>query len=268
VADLALHGANLLRGELRHVQPLGGGSLSELVRIVLADGRIAIVKGGPTPQREAAMLAALRASSVPTPEVYAFDERALVLEVLSNDGALASAWSGLGNVLTTLHQSEGGHYGWTDDYAFGPLTIINHWSDNWPCFWADNRLLCHTRYVGTTLSVRLEKLCSDLVNRLPQNPKPSLLHGDLWSGNVLVADREISGLIDPACYYGHNEVDIAMLMMFDQPGDIFFSAYKKLEAGHEERLRIYRLWSALVHLRLFGIGYRSLVERLLTELGV
>lgn len=268
MTDLALHGANLLHGDLRHVQPLGGGSLSELVRIVLADGRAAIVKGGPTPQREAAMLSALRDCGVPTPEVYAFDEHALVLEVLPNDGVIASAWPGLGQILRTLHQKAGERYGWPDDYAFGPLAIANCWSSNWPQFWADNRLLCHSRYVGASLSVRLERLCADIENRLPRNPKPSLLHGDLWSGNVLVADRAISGLIDPACYYGHGEVDIAMLMMFDQPGAAFFSAYEKLEAGHEERLRLYRLWPALVHFRLFGIGYRSLVERLLTELGV
>jgi fructosamine-3-kinase len=97
---------------------------------------------------------------------------------------------------------------------------------------------------------------------------PALLHGDLWGGNVLVGGDRVSGLIDPACYYGHSEVDIAMLQMFDHPGEAFFSAYGKLEAGHKERLDIYRLWPALVHLRLFGSGYRPLVERLLTELGV
>jgi fructosamine-3-kinase len=59
-----------------------------------------------------------------------------------------------------------------------------------------------------------------------------------------------------------------MLMMFDNPGTAFFASYGKLEPGHEERLAIYRLWPALVHLRLFGSGYRPLIERLLTDLGV
>jgi len=81
---------------------------------------------------------------------------------------------------------------------------------------------------------------------------------------VLVAGNRVSGLIDPACYYGHVEVDIAMLTLFDRPSTEFYDAYGPLEPGPEERLFIYRLWPALVHLRLFGSGYRSLVEQQLT----
>ena len=95
-----------------------------------------------------------------------------------------------------------------------------------------------------------------------------LLHGDLWGGNVLVAGNRVSGLIDPACYFGHVEVDIAMLTLFDRPGAEFYQAYGPLDPGHEERLLIYRLWPALVHLRLFGGGYRSLVEQHLSAAGV
>jgi fructosamine-3-kinase len=94
-----------------------------------------------------------------------------------------------------------------------------------------------------------------------------LLHGDLWGGNVLAANNRVSALIDPACYYGHAEVDIAMLELFDSPSPSFFEAYGALEPGYRERLVIYRLWPALVHLRLFGDSYRALVLRLLAEAG-
>jgi len=268
VNPLAEQGAALLGGKLRHVQPLGGGSLSALVRIVLEDGREAIVKTGPAPQSEARMLKALQQAGVPAPEVYAANGEALVIAVLASEGGVGTVWSDLGRVLHTLHQSHGTRYGWEEDYAFGPVAITNRWSDDWPLFWAEHRLLCHLRSVGTSLARRLELLCSDLYNRLPAAPVPSLLHGDLWGGNVLVKGERVSGLIDPACYFGHGEVDIAMLEMFDHPGAAFFSAYGELESGHKERLAIYRLWPALVHLRLFGSGYRPLVERLLTELGV
>jgi fructosamine-3-kinase len=268
MTTLADRGVALLGGTLRHVETLGGGSLSRLVRIVLTDGREAIVKAGPRPKTEAAMLRAVRAAGAPAPEVFAADDEVLVIECLPQSGGVGIAWDDLGRILLHLHAAHGERYGWAEDYAFGPVAIANGWSEDWPDFWAQNRLLVNVKYVGAGLTRRLERLCVDLPNRLPARPAPALLHGDLWGGNVLVFGDKVSGLIDPACYFGHVEVDVAMLMMFDHPGAAFFAAYGKLDAGHKERLDIYRLWPALVHLRLFGSGYRPLVERLLSDLGV
>jgi fructosamine-3-kinase len=265
---LAAKGAALLGGSVRDVQNLGGGSLSRLAQVTLTCGRTVIVKNGPAPRAEAAMLCAIRAAGAPAPEVFAADEEVLVIAALPETAGVGMAWNDLGSVLARLHATHGERYGWAEDYAFGPVAIANRWADDWPRFWAENRLLVNCRYVGARVARRLEHLCTDLANRLPARPPASLLHGDLWGGNVLVDGDKVSGLIDPACYYGHGEVDIAMLMMFDHPGAAFFSTYGKLEAGHRERLDIYRLWPALVHLRLFGSGYRPLVERLLSDLGV
>lgn len=77
----------------------------------------------------------------------------------------------------------------------------------------------------------------------------------------------VSGLIDPACYHGHAEVDLAMLALFGRPGPAFHDNYGALEPGAEDRLPVYQLWPALVHLRLFGAGYRGLVERCLNAAG-
>lgn len=265
--ELAHQGAALLGGALRHAVPLGGGSLSRLLRIVLEDGREAIVKSSAAPQTEAHMLAAIAAAGIPAPKVYGITAELLVLQVLADEGGVGTVWPELGEVLQRLHRNRGTRYGWSEDYAFGPVAIANPWTNDWPHFWAEYRLRNHLRYVGTGLARRLERLCGDLPNRLPASPPPALLHGDLWGGNVLVGRGRISGLIDPACYYGHGEVDIAMLMMFDKPDASFFSAYGALQPGHKERLDIYRLWPALVHLRLFGAGYRPLVEGLLSGLG-
>ena len=148
------------------------------------------------------------------------------------------------------------------------MRVDNSWSDAWPDFWGQRRLLNQAPYLPAGLGHRIEALVRDLPEHLPRHPVPSLLHGDLWGGNVLVAGSRISGLIDPACYYGHAEVDFAMLGLFDRPGPALFAAYGGPEPGYDARLPIYQLWPALVHLRLFGAGYRKLVERLLTAVGV
>ena len=102
---------------------------------------------------------------------------------------------------------------------------------------------------------------------LPRTPSPALLHGDLWSGNALFGPGHTAHLIDPACYFGHAEVDLAMLRLFGQPDSAFQEGYGATDAGIADRRPIYQLWPALVHLRLFGAGYRGLVERCLRAAG-
>jgi fructosamine-3-kinase len=264
---LAEIGAALIGGVLHRTEALSGGDLSQIVRIALTDGREAIVKNGPSPRTEAAMLKTIAASGAPAPAVLGVSDEALVLDLLPTGGALSDAWASLGSALATLHRARGARYGWVEDYAFGPLPIANGWADDWPGFWAGRRLLVHLAHLPPVLARRVEALAADLANRLPAHPAPALLHGDLWGGNVLVAGSRISGLIDPACYYGHVEVDLAMLTLFDRPDGAFYDAYGPLEPGHEERSVIYRLWPALVHLRLFGGGYRPMVERFLSDAG-
>ncbi|MDE2183050.1 MAG: fructosamine kinase family protein [Alphaproteobacteria bacterium] len=268
MSTLAETGARLLGGTVRRAEMLAGGDLSQLVRLVLTDGREAIVKKGASSRAEAAMLEAIAAGGAPAPKVLAVGDDALVLEVVPAGGSLHGAWRSLGTAIAALHTTAGERYGWAQDYAFGPVAIENAWSGDWTSFWAERRLLVNIPHVPVALGKRIEELAADISNRLPRNPRPSLLHGDLWSGNVLVDDNRVSAFIDPACYYGPGEVDLAMLTLFDHPSAAFYSAYGELEPGHDERLVLYRLWPALVHLRLFGGGYQALVERLLTAAGV
>ena len=267
MTTLAEHGAALLDGALAQADALGGGDLSQILRIELADGREAIVKNGPAPRTEAAMLRAIAASGAPAPAVLGVSAGALVIERLPAGGGLNGAWASLGEVLATLHGAQGERYGWAEDYAFGRIAIPNGWQEDWPGFWAKNRLLPHVGRIAGDIGRRIEALAARLPDLLPARPAPALLHGDLWGGNVLVSNARVTGLIDPACYYGHAEVDFAMLRLFDRPTPALHKAYGPLEPGYEERVAIYQLWPALVHLRLFGRGYRGLVERLLAEVG-
>jgi fructosamine-3-kinase len=241
--------------------------LSQVLRIALADGRAAVVKGGPDPRAEGAMLRAIGAAGAPAPNVLAVDGATLVLEALPASGRVSSAWASLGAALALLHDTTGARYGWDCDYAFGAVAIDNAWNADWPSFWAEHRLMTHVPHIPPALARRVEALARDCPSRLPAQPRASLLHGDLWGGNVLVADGVVTGLIDPACYFGHGEVDIAMLGLFDDPAPAFFQAYGTLEAGADERLLIYRLWPVLVHVRLFGMSYCSMAEALLSALG-
>ncbi|GJE54456.1 fructosamine kinase family protein [Methylobacterium thuringiense] len=267
MSALAAHGAALLGGSLVRAEPIGGGDLSSVMRIVLADGREAVVKDGPDPPAEAAMLRAIRATGAPAPDVLAVDATALVLERLAvSDDRGADA--DLGRAVARLHAATGARYGWAQDFAFGRVAIENGWSAEWPAFWAERRLLCHVPHCDPALGRRIESLAASLSKRLPARPRPALLHGDLWGGNVLCDGARVSGLIDPACSYGHAEVDLALLTLFGRPGPAFRDAYGPAEPGFSERVPLYQLWPALVHLRLFGAGYRGMVEGLLDAVGV
>jgi fructosamine-3-kinase len=266
--SLADRAARLLGGRAATVTPLAGGELSSVIQLELVDGRMAIVKGGPDPVAEAKMLEAIGRAGAPAPAVLAVDTQVLVLEVLPSSGGLESAWRDLGLVLARLHGARGPRFGWCDDYAFGEVAIVNGWTDDWPRFWSERRLVNHLTALPPDLARRVERLAAALPDRLPATPPASLLHGDLWSGNVLAAGPRVTGLVDPACYYGDAEVDFAMLRLFAAPGFELLEAYGALAPGSEKRLPIYQLWPALVHLRLFGQGYRPMVEGLLTDCGV
>lgn len=249
------------------MQPVHGGDLSTVVRLGWADGTEIIAKLGPLVAREARMLAAIRATGAPAPAVLGIAGEVLFLESLPTASPSASAWRALGAGLRSLHDHAGPAYGWDEDYAFGQVAIGNRRTDDWPSFWAERRLLPTAALLPTPIARRVETLCHRLPDLLPRHPPPSLLHGDLWSGNVLFGPRDTAWLIDPACYHGDPEVDLAMLHLFGRPGSGFAEGYGALSAGAAHRRPIYQLWPGLVHMRLFGDGYRGLVERCLDAAG-
>lgn len=268
MSDLARRAATLLSDCVNRVTPLPGGDLSEVVAITLRSGREVVAKSGPAPRTEAAMLAAIRAAGAPAPRVLAVDDATLVLERLPAGGQPGpAAWAQLGAVLAGLHRTTGPAYGWPADYAFGSVPIPNGAPPDWPAFWAERRLLAGPAPLPAALAARLDRLAASLGDRLPRAPEAVLLHGDLWTGNVLVHGDRITGLVDPACAHGHLEVDLAMLCLFADPPAPFWEACGAPDPGWPERRAIYQLWPALVHLRLFGPGYLGLVARCLDATG-
>ncbi|MEW2914890.1 fructosamine kinase family protein [Leisingera sp. JC11] len=257
---------SLLGAEVAHARPLHGGDLSEVRLLTLSDGRQAVAKTGPLVAAEAAMLRAIRDAGAPAPEVLGVAGPVLLMDALEETAAGAEGWQALGHSLRQLHSVTGPHYGWAEDYAFGGVEIPNAPLENWVEFWASRRLLASPDALPRDLRQRVEALCLRLPELLPAAPPAALLHGDLWSGNVLFSGPA-AYLIDPACYWGHGEVDLAMLHLFGAPPAAFHDAYGEPEPGYEARRAIYQLWPALVHLRLFGSGYRSMVVARLDALG-
>lgn len=258
--------ANLAGAAVTTRVSLHGGDLSVVERVDLADGRSVVAKHGPHTLAEAGMLCAMAKTGTPVPAVLGQTQGLILLEYLPETPPSAAGWAALGRSLRQMHDSHGDTYGWPEDYAFGKVTISNTQMTNWPQFWANNRLLSEAENLPPDISKRLQALAQRLPEIVSNAPPAALLHGDLWGGNILFSDHS-AYLIDPACYYGDPEVDLAMLTLFGRPPASFFEAYGPLRPGHEKRRPVYQLWPALVHLRLFGAGYRGMVTGLLDSLG-
>jgi fructosamine-3-kinase len=250
------------------LERLSGGDLSEVLLVRRPDGRLSVAKGGAAVATEAAMLRALAGAEMPVPHVESELDGVLLLEHIPNDAVFSErAWRSVGEALRRLHGRAGEAYGWPVDYQLGTVTLENRERGDWPGFWAEQRLASAASILDRPWRERVAALVPRLRHILPAAPAASLLHGDLWTGNILVRDGALAALIDPACYHGHCEVDLAMLTLFDTPPRSFWDAYGAPEPGWEARRAAYQLFPALVHLRLFGGSYGSMVDRLLSALG-
>ncbi|HYW17422.1 MAG TPA: fructosamine kinase family protein [Allosphingosinicella sp.] len=251
------------------LERLAGGDLSEALLVRRPDGRCTVAKRDLSSGAEAAMLRAIAAAGVPAPLVESEHDGVLLLEHIPNDRVFSpAAWADVGKALRRLHGQEGEQYGWPADYQIGTVALDNRERRDWPGFWAEQRLVATAAVLDRPWRERVGRLAERAATIVPAAPRPSFLHGDLWTGNVLVSEGRLAALIDPACYRGDCEADLAMLTLFDTPGETFWEAYGPLEPGWQDRRPFYQLFPALLHLRLFGDGYAGMVDRLLVRLGV
>jgi fructosamine-3-kinase len=250
------------------IERLAGGDLSEVL-LVRREGLAPVVaKSGSHVAAEAQMLRALAEAGVPVPAVEGELGDILLIEHVAHDEAFTPrAWADIGQAVRAMHAHRDEQYGWPVDHAFGTVHLDNRQRSDWPGFWGEQRLVAAASLVDRPLRERVERLTMRIGDLLPASPAPALLHGDLWTGNILVRDGQLAALIDPACYHGDAEVDLAMLCLFGGPDEAFWEAYGPLDDEWGERRPLYQLFPALVHLRLFGPSYAGLVERLLDAAG-
>ena len=214
--------------------------------------------------------------SINIPEVIAHgridDKHYLLMEYIDSAAPSINYWENFGGALAMMHKENSAeHYGLDHDNYIGKLPQVNHASDDWIAFFIENRL-----EYQLNLAIQNGLVSSDLIDRyrnfykclpdlLPVD-KPALLHGDMWSGNVMVGRDGNVTLIDPAVYFGHREIELAFTQMFGGFGGDFYSSYRAvypLEPGFEERADIYNIYPHMVHVNLFGTSYLGGVERVL-----
>jgi fructosamine-3-kinase len=184
----------------------------------------------------------------------------------------------LGRQLASMHRAQHKTFGWHRDNTIGATPQINTPATDWVAFWQQHRLEYQLRLAAAQghrgdIQRKGERLLSDLALFFSSYaPTPSLLHGDLWSGNVAYDMHAQPLIYDPAVYYGDREADIAMTELFGGFAPRFYSAYQDawpLDTGYSVRKHLYNLYHVLNHLNLFGGGYRSqaegLIDRLLSE---
>lgn len=185
----------------------------------------------------------------------------LVLEYLEADSK-GSSWRELGEGLAALHRHTRDSFGWEEDNYIGSLQQSNTAASNWTDFYAEQRILPLIKQLRDSKQLAAgeillaERLCSRLHLLFPVEA-PSLLHGDLWSGNVMLASKG-PAIFDPALYYGHREMDLGMSLLFGGFEPAFYSAYESvwpLQKGWRERVPLTQLYPLLVHACLFGGHY-------------
>ncbi len=214
---------------------------------------------------EADGLAALAEAGAPVPAVLAVEPRRLVLEHVSGP----ADWAGLGEAVAQLHRRTGSAYGWHRDNLIGELTQPNGQHHHWPTFFAEQRLrpFLDVPALPHDVRARLERACEGpLAEVLPADPPASLIHGDLWAGNVV----EGRWLIDPAVNHADRELELAFTALFGGLPDAFWAAYQRtwpLEPGWEERRPVLQLYHLLVHVAHFGTGYVAPVAARLDAVG-
>ena len=204
-------------------------------------------------------LEALKAAGarVPAPLTHGADAGGAFLELEFLDLKRAGDWGALARMLAGVHRATGPRFGWHRDNYIGATPQRNGWSDDWAQFWREHRLRPQLELAARN-GFRFE-FDFDLEDHRPQ---PSLLHGDLWSGNAaFTAQGPV--VYDPAVYYGDREADLAMTELFGGFPREFYAAYDAaypLAEGYETRKHLYNLYHLLNHLNLFGAGYRQQVE--------
>ncbi|NQY07543.1 MAG: fructosamine kinase family protein [Flavobacteriaceae bacterium] len=265
----------------KSIMSVGGGSISEAFIITTATEKLFLkfhkdVLAYDMFEKEGQGLRVIQeTNTIATPKIHfvnqAFQGAYLIMDYIETKPASSKDHALLGSQLAELHHNSISYFGLDHVNFIGPIKQMNTPFDDWTDFYIENRiypqleLAVQNGFIASEEIMSKEKLkttCSHYFNEI----QPALLHGDLWSGNYIIAKDGTPYLIDPALYYGHSEVDIAMTKLFGGFDTEFYKAYYEIQPQPEHPQAyqdLYQLYYLLVHLNLFGSSYYSGVKRIL-----
>lgn len=283
-SDLKTALENAFRLKIRKMRPVGGGDIARAYLLDTARGPVfakLLEKDEGLDMLMAekeGLIAISQTNTLSVPEVLGCERTesgsCLLLEYIPAAAESRSSSEDLGRGLARMHQVAGPSFGWHQPNYIGRLPQENSETRDWASFYVNRRLVPQYEMArsGRLLSpaeIPDTALMASRVSCFVADVRPSLLHGDLWGGNYLISTHGTPYLIDPATYYGHSEVDLAMSLLFGGFSKAFYAAYFEIvpkQPGFELRVKLYQLYYLLVHLNLFGRSYYSSVRTLSSEL--
>ena len=273
--------SNLIGETISDYKPISGGDISRAFVLRTSKNQYFLkVNSGDNAHtmflREMSGLKVIsKTNTIKTPKVFKCgifkDLSFLLMEFIETKSPSNNDFELLGNQLALLHKVTKNEFGFVEDNFIGNLPQPNRNHSSWVKFYLEERMIPQIQLalLNNLLSrkdvpskQRMNNVCKGFFNDI----SPSLLHGDLWSGNFLIASDGTPYLIDTAAYYGHHEVDIAMSKLFGGFGTPFYKAYQghfQSDSLTDGRIDLYQLYYLLVHLNLFGSSYVGSVNRIL-----
>ena len=261
---------------IKSVAPLSAANNAQIYRLLTEGGAVAVAKVAEKGlDTEAFMLNYLRQKSkLPVPRVLYSNAHIIIMEYMPAGGLIDhTAQRHAAEILAALHGISHDSYGFEQSTVVGNLLQPNPQTKDWVSFFIQHRLMymaegaLNEKKIDAKYMKQIEKLCGRVSGILSPCQPPSLIHGDVWSGNVLCNGGKISAFLDPAIYYADAEIELAYIRLFNTFNESFFARYaeiRPIRAGFfEERADIYALYPLLVHTRMFGTSYARKAQKII-----
>tara|TARA_Y100000590_G_scaffold242802_1_gene272902 strand:- start:321 stop:1187 length:867 start_codon:yes stop_codon:yes gene_type:complete len=210
------------------------------------------------------------------PKIYYHKKDLLVMNYIEHDNIKDKNFEKeLAENISAIHSVNNDRYGFNFDTPIGGLKQPSEYSDNWVDFYRENRLgmifnqICFSNPMPNSVNKKIDKILTNLENFIPKNPIPSLIHGDLWEGNIFYNKGRLVGLIDPGIYFAHKELEISYLTWFKLVTKKFLVHYSEkheIDKNYPEYEPIYQLYFSLLNVHLWSRDYindaKSLVDKI------